>query len=169
MTNRRIKRTMDGTVTGRTIVSGDTVKEVERRIHTIDPELEVIGEKVDSLYEKDQQFTKLKAEFASKTKTLEKEIKEAKAELLEAAKRKKIKKFLGRVGEIVVKPSSKSEINARKFVDLLKRRGQTALAWNYLQVGIGTAKSAFGEKVLENEGVLTTETEEYGSISVVKR
>lgn len=122
-----------------------------------------VARKVDKLRKLEEQLAQERKAAKDRQADLNREIGEIKGELTEFAEKNGMKTLSGLDSVMEFTPSTSRAIDAHKFLKFLSKIGSKALFWEYATIPVGKAVKDFGEKVLENEGCLSIDSNEFGN------
>ena len=127
-----------------------------------------LADKVRKFIQISERLTEKRRKYAKELKPLEQEVKKLQEELREAAKELNVSELSATDGgKVEFKPRVARRIVPIAFLKFLSKIGRKADFWGYVTVPVGDAVSDFGERILEKEGVLEVEVDDYGTVSIV--
>ena len=132
-------------------------------------DLSKMKETVDNLFKVQQELAARKAAFKLTIAGLERDAKDLEMTLEEYARKTQTPVIAGT--EVVARfvPTTARKVNPLKLLQYLKRIGKAASFFDYISVTLKSVTSHFGDRVLEAEGVITSETDDYGTMKLEKK
>lgn len=107
-----------------------------------------------------QQVEAEKKAYEKKIKPLQKRMKELEEKLRENAKKEGVK----RLTYVEFLPKTRRSIDPERFAEFFIENEESGSIYDYMEVPLTKAISAFGEKTLAQSGVIKTTVDEYGRL-----
>jgi hypothetical protein len=124
---------------------------------------------VDRLYVLTEILKQKDAAHKADTESLRNEAERLKKEVLSFAQERGISALAGDEAEIVFKPRASRTILPEKLLSFLKGIGRTSDFWKYVSVPLKGPENDFGAAVLESNGVLSVDVNDYGTSRILKK
>lgn len=148
------------------VVQDDGPKETP--LLRVDPSL-AIKATVDDLFVLQKELSEKMAAFNKEVAPLKKKIKEATMAVEEYARTNKQHSLVGNSAVAKFTPDITRKVDVRKLLAFLNATGKVDSFWGYLSATIKAVTKDFGERVLEAEGVIISEKDDFGTMTIEAR
>jgi hypothetical protein len=138
---------------------------IDKSIKLVDRLEESIVADINRAILLDAKIKKVKASIREE----EKELKEIKANLLDYARTNDLKTMEGGEGKVCFSPRVSRNVNVKNLFLFLQREKKLPTFWKYVKGVLKALTADYGEQVLENEGVISSSADLFGSMKVVAR
>jgi hypothetical protein len=142
---------------------------VDRMLRVADESMRSMQQKVDRLYLLKTDLKQKETDFKAQTADMGEEIGKLEGEIRDFALENKMTVITGESAEAKFSAKASRFVDAAKLLNFLKSLGKTADFWKYAAVTLKSVTGDYGSAVLESNGVIDVNVNEYGTMKVIKK